>query len=169
AAAGCPCRWRSDAAAASVSRSYKTLPVDDTRIARMTDNTVPLPEGYHSLTPFVVVTDAAKAIEFYRQVFDAEVVGRNDGPDGSVMHAELRIGDSILQLSDPNPDFGLVAPDPDDAVSASLAVYVPDADATVARAVELGATLREPVRDFVTGDRFGSIRDPYGRRWAIMT
>lgn len=130
---------------------------------------VPLPEGYRSLTPFIVVTDAAKAIEFYEQVFDAELISRNDGPDGTVAHAELRIGDSILQLGDPNPAFGLVAPGTDDQVSASLALYCADVDATVARAVEAGATLREPVQDFVTGDRFGSILDPYGRRWAVMT
>ncbi|MBO0827345.1 MAG: VOC family protein [Streptosporangiales bacterium] len=127
------------------------------------------PEGYHSITPFVVVTDGANAIEFYQRVFDAEVVSRNDMPDGSVAHAEIRIGDSILQLSDPNPEYGLVSPGTDDAVSASLALYVEDVDATFAKAVDAGATVREPPQTFVTGDRFGSILDPYGRRWAIMT
>lgn len=141
-----------------------------TQAEGMTDTTiVPLPEGYRSLTPFIVVTDAAKAIEFYQDVFDAELIARNDGPDGVVMHAELRIGDSMLQMGDPQPAFGLVAPSTDDNVSASLALYCPDVDATVAKAVQAGATLREPVQDFVTGDRFGSILDPFGRRWAIMT
>ncbi|HEX6445674.1 MAG TPA: VOC family protein [Streptosporangiales bacterium] len=127
------------------------------------------PEGYHSITPFVVVTDGAKAIEFYERVFGAEVESRNDMPDGTVAHAEIRIGDSILQLSDPNPEFGLVSPGTDDAVSASLALYVEDVDATFAAAVEAGATAREEPQTFVTGDRFGSILDPFGRRWAIMT
>ncbi|HLU33633.1 MAG TPA: VOC family protein [Natronosporangium sp.] len=128
----------------------------------------PVPDGYHSITPFIVCLDAARAIEFYRQVFDAEVLSRHDAPDGTVMHAEIRIGDSIVQLSDPLPDYGLVAPDPATS-SASLAYYCADADAVVAKAVAAGATLREPVQTFVTGDRYGSIVDPYGRRWAIMT
>lgn len=133
-------------------------------------NTVnPIPEGYHSLTPFIVCTDAAKAIDFYREVFDAEVLSRNDGPDGRVMHAEIRIGDSILQLADPSPEFGLVAPPDEGTASASLALYCADVDATFARAVAAGATVREPVQTFVTGDRFGSTLDPFGRRWAIMT
>lgn len=135
----------------------------------MTENVSPIPDGYHSLTPFVVVKDAANAIEFYQKVFGATVLSRNDGPDGSVAHAEIRIGDSIMQLGDPSPDFGLVAPPDGDAVSASLALYCDDVDAVFARAVEAGAIVREDVQTFVTGDRFGSIRDPFGRRWAIMT
>ncbi|NEE01763.1 VOC family protein [Phytoactinopolyspora halotolerans] len=128
----------------------------------------PIPEGYHSLTPFIVCADAAGAIDFYQRVFGAQVLGRHDGPDGTVMHAELRIGDSILQLSDPNPAFGLAAPDPE-ASSASLVLYCDDVDDVFAKAVESGASVREQVQDFVTGDRYGSIVDPYGRRWAIMT
>lgn len=153
----------------NLSRSYKAAATGTRTLDPMTDTVKPIPDGYHSITPFIVCTDAAKAIEFYRQVFDAEVISRNDGPDGSVAHAELRIGDSIVQLADPNPGYGLVAPGPDDAVSASLALYCADVDAVVERAVRAGATLREPVSTFVTGDRFGSIRDPHGRRWAIMT
>lgn len=128
----------------------------------------PIPEGYHRLTPFIVCHDAAGAIDFYQRIFGAEVLTRNDGPDGSVMHAEMRFGDSILQLSDPNPQFGLVPPDPE-ATAASLAYYCEDVDAVVAAAVEAGATLREEVQTFVTGDRFGSIADPFGRRWTVMT
>lgn len=127
-----------------------------------------IPDGYHSLTPFIVCTDAAQAIGFYQRVFGAEVISRNDGPDNTVAHAELRIGDSILQLSDPSPQYGLAAPDPA-AASASLVLYCDDVDAVFAQAVEAGATVREPVQDFMTGDRFCSIVDPFGRRWAIMT
>src|SRR5690606_29899099 len=109
----------------------------------------PVPEGYHSITPFIVCADAARAIEFYRQVFGAEVLSRQDGPDQTVAHAEIRIGDSIVQLSDPLPGYGLVPPDPD-ASSASLAYYCEDVDAVFAKAVAAGATVREPVQTFVT-------------------
>lgn len=135
----------------------------------MNNQVNPIPDGYHSITPFIVCTDADKAIRFYEQVFDAEVLSRHDGPGGIVMHAELRIGDSIIQISDPMPHYGLVAPGGADEVSASLALYVDDVDVTFARAVEAGATVREDVQTFVTGDRFGSVFDPFGRRWAIMT
>ena len=135
----------------------------------MTHAESPIPAGYHSLTPFIVCNDAAGAIEFYRRVFGAEVLSRNDGPGGKVLHAELRIGDSIFQLADPSADYGLVAPNGDGTASASLVLYCADVDAVFARAVEAGATVREPVQTFVTGDRFGTIVDPHGRRWAIMT
>lgn len=128
----------------------------------------PIPDGYHSITPFIVCNNASEAIAFYQEVFDAEVISRNDSPDGLVMHAELRIGDSMLQLGDPQPSFGLVAPDPEQT-SASLALYVPDVDDTYARMVRAGATVREELSTFVTGDRFASVLDPFGRRWAIMT
>ncbi|MCH7232681.1 VOC family protein [Glycomyces sp. L485] len=128
----------------------------------------PIPEGYHSITPFIVCNEAAKAIEFYRQAFDAKVLMRNDGPDGSVMHCELQIGDSILQIGDPQPAYGLGVPDPEQA-TATLALYVPDCDAVFAKSVEAGAAVREQPQDFVTGDRYCSIVDPHGRRWAIMT
>lgn len=128
----------------------------------------PIPEGYHSITPFIVVNEASKAIEFYERVFDAEVVTRNDGPGGLVMHCELRIGDSILQLADPQPEYGLAVPDPEQ-VTASLVAYVEDCDAVYAKAVEAGASVREEPSVFLTGDRYASINDPFGRRWSIMT
>ncbi|WP_026930436.1 VOC family protein [Glycomyces tenuis] len=131
-------------------------------------NVDPIPEGYHSITPFIVVNEAAKAIEFYRNVFDAKVLTRNDGPDGSVMHAEIQIGDSIVQLGDANPAFGMASPDPEQ-ITASLVLYVPDCDAVYAKAVEAGATVREEPSVFLTGDRYASIADPFGRRWSIMT
>ncbi|WP_166355942.1 VOC family protein [Phytoactinopolyspora limicola] len=134
----------------------------------MTTKVNPIPDGYHSLTPFIVCVDAAGAIDFYQTVFGAEVLSRNDGPDGSVLHAELRIGNSMLQLSDPNPEYGLVPPEPGVA-SSSLMLYCDDVDVVFARAVEAGATVRVAVQTFVTGDRFGSVIDPHGRRWAIMT
>ena len=129
----------------------------------------PIPPGYTTLTPFLVVEGARAAIDFYTAVFGATVVDVMDGPDGTVAHAELDFGNGRLQLSDPNPTFDLVAAPTGTSVSHSTCLYCPDVDAVVARAVENGATLREPVSTFVTGDRFGSIVDPFGQRWAVMT
>ena len=128
------------------------------------------PEGYTTLTPFLVCSPAADAIAFYEAVFGATVVSRMDGPDGSVMHAELDLGLGRLQLSDPNDEYGLVAPTREgDTVSGSTCIYVADVDAVFAAAVERGATVREKPSTFVTGDRFASIYDPFGHRWAVMT
>ena len=128
------------------------------------------PEGYTTLTPFLVCSPAADAIRFYEEVFGATVVARMDGPEDTVMHAELDFGDGRLQLSDPNEQYGLVVPDRSgDAVSGSTCIYVADVDAVFARAVERGATVREKPDTFVTGDRFASISDPFGHRWAVMT
>ncbi|MGB3482319.1 MAG: VOC family protein [Mycobacterium sp.] len=129
----------------------------------------PIPAGYTSLTPFLVIDGAAAAIDFYTSVFDAEVVERMDGPDGLVAHAELDFGHGRLQLSDPNPQFGLAAPEVGPDVTHSIVLYRADVDAVVARAVAASATIREPLSTFVTGDRFASIVDPFGQRWAIMT
>ncbi|TFV64837.1 UNVERIFIED_ORG: VOC family protein [Bacillus sp. AZ43] len=128
------------------------------------------PEGYTTLTPFLVCSPAAEAIRFYEEVFGATVVSRMDGPDGTVMHAELQFAEGRLQLSDPNEQYGLVPPRRDgDTVSGSTCIYVPDVDAVFAKAVERGATVREKPDTFVTGDRFASVYDPFGHRWAIMT
>lgn len=128
----------------------------------------PIPAGYHSITPFIVCNEVAKAVEFYKEVFGARVLSRNDGPDGKVMHCELQIGDSILQLGDADPRWGMAVPDPEQ-ITASLVLYVPDCDAVYARAVAAGATVREEPSVFITGDRYASIADPFGRRWSIMT
>ncbi len=129
------------------------------------------PDGYTTLTPFLVCVPAAEAIHFYGDVFGATVVSRMDGPDGTVVHAELDLGNGRLQLGDPNDEYGLVAPtgQAGDRVSSSTCIYVPDVDAVFVRAVERGATVREEPATFVTGDRFASVHDPFGHRWAIMT
>lgn len=128
------------------------------------------PEGYTTLTPFLVCSPAAEAISFYEEVFGATLVSRMDGPDGSVMHAELDLGLGRLQLADPNEEYGLVPPQRDgDAVSGSTCIYVADVDAVFEKAVARGATVREKPDTFVTGDRFASIYDPFGHRWAVMT
>lgn len=135
----------------------------------MGDMTNYKPEGYTTLTPFMVVTDAVAAIDWYADVFGATTVSRMDLPGGGIAHAELDFGDGRLQLSDATPQFGLVNPSMEDAVSNSTCIYVEDADAVVARAKEKGAIVREEVSTFVTGDRYGAIRDPFGQRWAVMT
>jgi PhnB protein len=132
-------------------------------------NVKPIPEGYTSLTPFLVVDGAAEAIEFYVSVFGATLLEKMDGPNGSIAHAELDFGAGRLQLSDPNPDYKLEAVERKEAVTHSIVLYCPDADAVVARAEEAGATIREALQTFVTGDRFASIVDPFGQRWAVMT
>jgi PhnB protein len=129
------------------------------------------PDGYTTLTPFLVCSPAAEAIAFYEAVFGATVVSRMDGPDGSIPHAELDFGLGRLQLGDPADEYGLVAPtgQAQDKVSGSTCIYVADVDAVFEKAVEHGATVREKPSTFVTGDRFASVYDPFGHRWAIMT
>jgi PhnB protein len=129
----------------------------------------PIPAGYTSLTPFLVIDGAAAAIDFYTSVFGAEVIERMEGPDGLVAHAELDFGHGRLQLSDPSPQFGLKAPEVSASVTHSVVLYCADVDAVVVRAVAAGATLREPLSTFVTGDRFASVIDPFGQRWAVLT
>jgi PhnB protein len=132
-------------------------------------NVNPIPEGYTSLTPFLVVDGAAKAIEFYTSVFGATLIEKMDGSDGSIAHAELDFGNGRLQLSDPNADYKLEAVERKDSVTHSMVLYCADVDAVVASAEKAGATIREAIQTFVTGDRFASILDPFGQRWAVMT
>jgi PhnB protein len=128
------------------------------------------PHGSTSLTPHVVVTPAEKAIEFYRDVFGARVVDTTRLPGSDlVAHAVLDFGVGLLTLSDPMEAYGLVAGDPVQGVTYSLALYVPNVDEVTATAAAHGATIREPATTFVSGDRFASILDPFGLRWSIMT
>lgn len=129
----------------------------------------PIPDGYTSLTPFLVVDGAAAAIEFYVSVFGATLLERMDTSDGRVAHAELDFDNGRLQLSDPNADYGLEAVERKESVTHSIVLYCGDVDAVVARAEKAGATIREATQTFVTGDRFASIVDPFGQRWAVMT
>ena len=129
----------------------------------------PVPAGYTSLTPFLVVDGAAEAVDFYTSVFGATLIEKMETPGGSIAHAELDFGNGRLQLSDPNPDYKLEAVERKDSVTHSMVLYCPDADAVVTRAEHSGATIREPLQTFVTGDRFASIVDPFGQRWAVMT
>jgi PhnB protein len=126
------------------------------------------PNGYSSLTPFLAVSPARDAMKFYCDVFGATVVGVTEFGD-VLAHAELDLGNGRLQLGEPSPEYHLAPQSTTDDACYSIALYCPDVDALVERAVAAGAVVREPVTDFVSGDRYGSIRDPFGVRWSIMT
>lgn len=130
--------------------------------------TRPIPEGFSTATPNLVVADGAAAIDFYERAFGAEVHTRLEA-GGMLIIAALRIGDALVTLCDAMSDHGFVAPDPEAPVSAFITLYVEDADALHARAVDAGATVINPVDDHVHGDRAGSVRDPFGHRWAVAT
>ena len=126
------------------------------------------PHGATSLTPFLAIPDARGAIAFYREIFGARVVDVTE-MGGVVAHAVLDFGHGLLQLGEPMPDYGLVAAPDGDQDCYSMGLYCPDVDAVVARAEAAGAAVRAAPSTFVSGDRFASIRDPFGVRWSIMT
>ena len=129
----------------------------------------PIPAGYHSVTPYLMVRDAARAIAFYRNAFDADEVMRFNGPDGRIAHAEVKIGDSHVMLADESPEQGFVGPQTLGGAGVSLMLYVDDVDATFAQALAAGATVRRPVADQFYGDRVGTLADPFGHVWSIGT
>lgn len=128
----------------------------------------PIPEGYHSVTPYLIVRGAARAIEFYGKAFGATERMRMDGPGGRVMHAEIQIGDSVVMLAD-EPETGARSPEAYGGTPVSIMLYVEDVDATVKRAVEAGARLTRPVENQFYGDRMGGITDPFGHEWYVAT
>jgi len=130
----------------------------------------PIPPGYHTITPHIVVKDTKKAVDFYKRAFGAEVRGIADGPDGKVMHAEVKIGDSILMLNDEMPEFHSLAPTSTKAdTCVSLHLYVDDADKVFKSALAAGAVETMPLQDQFWGDRYGKLRDPFGHSWSIAT
>ena len=129
----------------------------------------PIPEGYHTVTAYLAVDDAAEAIAYYTKAFGAKERGRMDAPDGKIAHAELEIGDSVVMLSDPFPQASTRTPKELGGTSASIFMYVEDVDAVVKQAVEAGATILMEVSDQFWGDRFGTVADPFGHSWSIAT
>ncbi len=129
----------------------------------------PVPKAYGSITPGLSVRGGADAIDFYARAFGAEEIYRMPGPDGKVMHAELRFGDSIVMLGDEEPGMGASSPETLGGSTVSLLFYVPDVDAAYARAVAAGATSVQGPADMFWGDRFAQVRDPFGHRWSIGT
>ncbi|MFY9744231.1 MAG: VOC family protein [Candidatus Sulfotelmatobacter sp.] len=129
----------------------------------------PIPEGYHTLTPHMTVRDAARAIEFYKQAFGAIEKGVMKGPDGKVMHAELRIGDSVFMLADEFPEFGSLSPQSSGGSGMGLHIYTEDVDSAFDRAVKAGSAVEMPVTEMFWGDRYGKLADPFGHKWSIAT
>ncbi len=129
----------------------------------------PIPEGFHTVTPHLVIKGAAAAIEFYKRAFGAEVLGRMDGPGGTVGHAELKIGDSIIFLADEFPGAPTKSPQTLGGTTASLHLYVPDVDAAFRQAIAAGGRETMAVTDMFWGDRFGQLQDPFGHTWSIAT
>jgi PhnB protein len=129
----------------------------------------PVPEGYNTVSPYLAVDDAEQAIEYYKKAFGAEETVRMDTPDGRIGHAELKIGDSHVMLSDPFPQASTTPPNTLGGTSGSIFMYVDDVDSVVQKAVDAGATVTMEVADQFWGDRFGSITDPFGHSWSIAT
>ena len=128
----------------------------------------PIPEGYHSVTPYIVVDDAAAALDFYKRAFGAEEVLRMPMGD-RIGHAELQVGDSVVMLADEVPAMGHKGPKAYGGAAVSLMIYVTDVDATFKRALEAGATAQRPVQDQFYGDRSGTLVDPFGHVWTVST
>jgi PhnB protein len=130
---------------------------------------VPIPAGYHSVTPYLVCRGASDAIDFYKKAFGAKEKVRMPTPDGKVMHAELMIGNSHLMLGDEMPQMGATAPPTIGGTSVSIFLYVKDVDRAFAQATAAGATAEMPPADMFWGDRFCKLADPFGHKWAIAT
>jgi len=135
----------------------------------MGENVNPVPEGFHTVTPYVTVRGAAGAIEFYERAFGAREIFRWTDSDGSIRHAEVVIGDSPVMLTDEAPEYGMSGPGSPGASPVHMLLYVEDADATFDRAIAAGATELMPVEDSNDGDRRGGVTDPFGHVWYIAT
>ena len=130
----------------------------------------PIPDGYRTVTPYLTLTGAAQALDFYKRAFGAHEGARMTGPDGNgVMHAEIRIGDSLVMLSDEFPQTGSRSPQTLGGTTGAIFLYVPDVDAAFQRAVDAGAKALMPPTDMFWGDRFGKLVDPFGHEWAMAT
>ncbi len=135
----------------------------------MTSRVKPIPEGYHTATPYLIIKDAARAIEFYKKAFGATELMRMAQPDGRIGHAEIRIGDSPIMLADEFPEMGHRSPQSLGGSPVSILLYVEDVDALFNQAVSAGAKVQKPVQDQFYGDRIGGVTDPFGHVWYIAT
>ena len=129
----------------------------------------PVPEGYHTATPYLIIKDAARAIEYYKKVFGATELMRMPDPSGKIGHAEIKIGDSPIMLADEFPDMGYRGPQALGGSPVSILLYVSDVDAVFNKAVAAGAKVVKPLQDQFYGDRSGFIEDPFGHLWSIAT
>ena len=129
----------------------------------------PIPDGYHSVTPYLIVQGAARAIEFYKKAFGATELLRFPGPGGKIGHAEIRIGDSPIMLADEHPEMQARSPQSLGGTPVGILIYVPNVDAMASQAVAAGAKVMRPVKDQFYGDRSGTFEDPFGHQWTIAT
>lgn len=128
-----------------------------------------IPDGYHSVTPYLIVKGAARALEFYKKAFNAQELYRMDAPGGTIGHAEIQIGDSRIMLSDEFPEMGARSPETLGGSPIGLCIYVENVDALFKQAVAAGGKEERPVKDQFYGDRSGTLRDPFGHQWTIAT
>jgi PhnB protein len=129
----------------------------------------PVPEGYHTVTPYLIVSGGAKAIDFYKRALGATERMRLEGPDGKIGHAEIEIGDSVIMLADEFPEMGAKGPQTIGGTPVGICLYVENADARFEQAVKAGAKIERPLQDQFYGDRSGTVIDPFGHKWTIAT
>lgn len=135
----------------------------------MANEVKPIPEGYHSVTPYLIIRGAADAIDYYKKAFGAVELFRMPQPDGKIAHAEIKIGDSPIMLSDEHPDMGFRSPQSLGGSPISILIYVEDVDSVFDRAITAGGKVDRPVEDKFYGDRAGSLTDPFGHTWHVAT
>lgn len=145
------------------TKTTKTSPAKTKRSVK------PVPDGFRTVTPHLVCGGAAKAIAFYKKAFGATELSRVPGPDGKLLHASVRIGDSVVMLNDEFPGMGALGPKARQGTSVTIHLFVDDADAWFKRAVKAGATVVMPLEDMFWGDRYGLLEDPFGHNWSIGT
>ncbi|MGO9567002.1 MAG: VOC family protein [Desulfomonilaceae bacterium] len=135
----------------------------------MASQTRQIPEGFHTVTPYLVVSDAAGAIDFYKQAFGAEELFRLEGPPGKIGHAEIKIGDSIIMLADEMESGNCRSPQSLGGTAVNILLYVKDVDHVFNQAVSAGAKVAMPLDDMFWGDRYGQVTDPFGHSWSLAT
>lgn len=135
----------------------------------MATNVKPIPDGYHSVTPYLIIKGAATAIDYYKNVFGATELFRMAGPDGKVGHAEVKIGDSPIMLADEHPELGHVGPQTLGGTPVGIMIYVDDVDTMFNAAIAAGGQQVKPVEDQFYGDRSGTLKDPFGHMWTVAT
>lgn len=135
----------------------------------MATNVKPIPDGYHSVTPYLIIKGAAAAIDYYKKVFGATELFRMAGPDGKVGHAEIKIGDSPIMLADEHPDLGHVGPQTLGGTSVGIMIYVDNVDKMFNAAIAAGGQQIKPVENQFYGDRSGTLKDPFGHMWTVAT
>jgi PhnB protein len=128
-----------------------------------------IPDGYHSVTPYLIVRGGVRALDYYKRAFGAEERFRMDGPGGTIGHAEIQIGNSMIMLADENPAWNAKAPEVGTPPPVQLMIYVPDVDETFKRALAAGGQETQPIKDQFYGDRSGTLTDPFGHVWTVAT